>query len=114
MKTSLLITVIVFLILLMLVIMHLMRNDRISIKYAILWLIMIVFAFVVLIIPNLLDKISHILGFELVSNMVLCVFIVILLSITIAQTVMITDQKKKLNHLIQEVGIIKKNMEDKK
>ena len=114
MSKALFITVVVFLIAILSIILYLLRRDRISIKYAIFWIFMILIAFIILIIPDLLKIISSTLGFELISNMVLCVFIVLLLLITIALTVMITDQKKKLTNLIQEVGIFKKNMEDKK
>ncbi len=114
MKLSLFITVIVFLVFIAGIIIYLMKKDKISIKYSILWLLTIVLAFIVLIIPNLLEFISKILGFELVSNMVLCIFIVILLLISIAQTVMITNQKKKITLLVQEVGIMKKKLEDLK
>ena len=111
MKLSLLITIICFLSILLITILYLLRKNRITIKYAILWLITIFTAFITLIIPNLLENISKILGFELESNMILCVFIVILLFITISLTVMITDQKKRIIVLTQEVGIINKNIE---
>lgn len=114
MKISLFITVIIFLVFLAGTIIYLLRKEKLSIKYSILWLLTIAVAFIVLIIPNLLEFISKLLGFELVSNMVLCIFIVILLLISIAQTVMITKQKKKITLLVQEVGIIKKNLEDLK
>lgn len=114
MKTVLFITVIVFLVFLAGLIIYLLHKDRLSIKYSILWLLMIVLAFLILIIPNLLELISKTLGFELVSNMVLCVFIVILLLMSIALTVMITKQKKKITLLVQEVGIINKKLEDLK
>lgn len=114
MKLNLFITVITFLILLLAIILRLLRKDKISVKYAIMWIIMIFLSFIVIIIPNFLNKLSSWLGFELASNMVLCLFIVILLLISIALTVMITIQKKKITMLIQEVGIIKKEMEDLK
>lgn len=114
MKLSLLITVMSFLIILFLTIMNLLRKNKISIKYAILWLITLIIAFIALIIPNFLENISKGLGFELESNMVLCLFIVILLFITIALTVMITDQKKRIILLTQEIGIIKMEQGDSK
>lgn len=113
MNMSLSITTIVFILFLLVIILYLLRQNRISIKYSIMWIFMILVAFIVLIIPNFLTIISKFLGFELVSNMILCIFIVILLLISIALTVMITDQKKKITRLIQEIGILKKNMEDK-
>ena len=114
MNTSLFATVIIFMLTLVIIICYLLRKERISIKYALIWILTIITSLILLIIPNLLEKLSKLLGFELLSNMVLCVFIVILLLMTIALTVMISDQKKIINHLIQEIGILKKDMEDKK
>ena len=111
MSITLLITVILFLIILLLTIIYLLRKNRITIKYAIIWIFTLALAFIALIIPNFLKNLSKLLGFELESNMVLCLFIAILLFITIALTVMITDQKKRIIVLTQEIGIIKMKQE---
>ena len=79
-----------------------------------MWLLMILISTIILIIPGSLKQMANLLGFELESNMVLCIFIVVLLLISIALTVMITKLKKEVTLLIQEVGIIKKEMESNK
>lgn len=114
MKINLLLTVIFFIVIILFIILNLLRKNKISVKYAIMWLLTIILSAVVLIIPHLLENLSKLLGFELVSNMVLCIFIMILLIITISMTVMITKQKKEITILIQEVGILKNEREKKK
>ena len=114
MKINLLVTVLSFLVLLLVIILSLLRKDKISVKYAIMWILTIIISSITLVIPGSLKLMSSILGFELESNMVLCLFIVILLLITIALTVMITKQRKDITILIQEIGILKKeNKKDK-
>ena len=54
------------------------------------------------------------LGFELLSNMVLCIFITVLIFVTIILTVMMAGQKKKTTLLIQELSILKAELEKKK
>ncbi len=96
------------------VVLSLVRKDKIPIKYAIVWLFAIVILLFIILVPNLMTKISNFLGFELLSNMILSLFIGILLFITLALTVMISSQKKKITQLIQEVSILKKEVEEKK
>lgn len=114
MKINLLLTVICFITMILFIILNLLKKNKISVKYAIMWLLTIIISAIVLVIPHLLEKLSQLLGFELVSNMVLCIFIMILLIITISMTVMITKQKKEITILIQEVGILKNKKEKKK
>ena len=59
------------------------------------------------IIPNLMEKLAKLLGFELLSNMVLCLFIAILMFLTLILTVMMAGQKKKTTLLIQELSLLK-------
>ena len=52
-------------------------------------------------------KLAKLLGFELLSNMVLCLFIAILMFLTLILTVIIAGQKKKTTLLIQELSLLK-------
>ena len=52
-------------------------------------------------------KLAKLLGFELLSNMVICLFIAILMFLTLILTVIIAGQKKKTTLLIQELSLLK-------
>lgn len=114
MSKSLIFTVLVFSSALSVIIIHLLRKDRIPVKYAISWLLAAIIVVLVPIIPNLMEHLASLLGFELLSNMFLCLFIVMLIFMTILLTVMIAGQKKKTTLLIQEISILKKIVEDQK
>lgn len=114
MSNSLVFSAIFFSVALAVIIIYLLRKDRIHVKYAISWLVAAIIVALVPIIPNLMENLANLLGFELLSNMFLCLFIVMLIFMTILLTVMVAGQKKKTTLLIQEISILKKAMEDKK
>ncbi len=55
-----------------------------------------------------MESLAKFLGFELLSNMVLCIFIGLLLFLTLILTVMVAGQKKKTTLLIQELSLLKR------
>ena len=67
-----------------------------------------------MIFPGVMYSFANFIGFELLSNMLLCFFIVILIFISLALTVMVSNNRKKITLLVQELSILKKEMEDKK
>ena len=111
MMSRLYITAIVIIVILFIIVLHLLKKGRIPIKYAIAWCSALIIGCILLLIPNLLSNISKFLGFELPSNMVLTVFIIVLFLITIVLTVMIAGQKKKTTLLIQEISLLKSEVE---
>ena len=107
MSNSLIITVIIFAIILGVSVLYLLLKNRIPVKYALVWLFSTIVIIVIALIPNLMEKLAKLLGFELLSNMVLCLFIAILMFLTLILTVMMAGQKKKTTLLIQELSLLK-------
>ncbi len=107
MSNSLIITVIIFALVLGFSVLYLLLKNRIPVKYALVWLFSTIFIIIIALIPNLMEKLAKLLGFELLSNMVLCLFIAILMFLTLILTVMMAGQKKKTTLLIQELSLLK-------
>ena len=107
MSNSLIITVIIFAVILGVSVLYLLLKNRIPVKYALVWLFSTIFIIIIALIPNLMEKLAKLLGFELLSNMVLCLFIAILMFLTLILTVMMAGQKKKTTLLIQELSLLK-------
>lgn len=107
MSNRLIITVIIFAVILGISVLYLLLKNRIPVKYALIWLFSTIIIIVVAVIPNLMEKLAKLLGFELLSNMVLCLFIAILMFLTLVLTVIIAGQKKKTTLLIQELSLLK-------
>ena len=65
-------------IVLILLIVHFIKKDNINIKYALIWLVSACLMLVFIFVPKLLDIVCHILGFELVTNMIFLIAIFVL------------------------------------
>ena len=114
MSLSLKLTVIIFAIILFFVVFRLLNKKTIPIKYALVWFFSVFIILLIIAIPNLMEQLAKLMGFELLSNMVLCLFIAILMFLTITLTVMVAKQKEKTTLLIQELSLLKKELGDKK
>ena len=106
--------VIIFILFLFLLIVYLLSKRKLSTKYAIVWFLAIIVMLLTVLLPDVMKYIANLIGFELLSNMLLCIFIVILLFITLALTIVVSANKRRITLLIEEVSILKKEMEDKK
>ncbi len=93
---------------------YILKKGRIPEKYALLWYGFSIIILLVGICPNLFSLISGKLGFQVMSNLTIGILIGILILITMALTVMVAGQKKKTTLLIQEISILKKEVQNAK
>lgn len=91
-----------------------LKKGRIPEKYSLLWYAFSLILLLVAIFPNLFIFISKLFGFQVISNLVVGLIIMLLILLTMALTVIISGQKKKTTLLIQEVSILKKELDDVK
>lgn len=110
MSTELVVTSIIFFAVLIFFILYLVRRRRISIKYSLVWLLPCIVLVGFTLCPGCMVFISKILGFQTASNMVITALVCFLLIINLALTVIVTNQKDKIRLLIQEISIIKQNI----
>ncbi len=111
MSLSLSTTLIIVAILLVLLITYVLKKGRIPEKYSLLWYSFALLIMLVGLFPNLFSFISEKLGFQVMSNLIIGVIVGILLLLTMALTVMIAGQKMKTTLLIQELSILKYEVE---
>ena len=109
MRLRLILAFVIFLFIL--VVINFIKKDNISLKYSLIWLISGVLVIIATMIPNFLEKMSKILGFELVSNMIFMIAIIILLLISFSFTIIVSRQTQKIRLLIQEVSMLKNRVE---
>lgn len=107
MSLELIISSIVFLVTIICFILYLTRKRKISIKYSLVWIFPCVVLLIFTLIPKFMMFVAGLLGFMTASNMILTLLICFLFAITIALTVIVSNQKEKIRLLIQEVSIIK-------
>lgn len=112
MPISLRISVLIVSFVIFLVVIKILKNGRIPEKYSIIWFLLSFLIFLVGLFPDFISIFSKLIGFEVMSNMIISIVLVLLIFISITLTVMIAGQKKKTTLLIQEVSILKKKLEE--
>ena len=98
---------IIFLLIIIAFVFYLVRREKISVKYSLVWTIPCVVLLIFILVPGFLTWTTNTLGFQTASNMVLSLLIGLLLMITIALTVIVSKQKEQIRLLIQEVSLLK-------
>lgn len=96
-----------FLLVLIVIILHLLKKDKITIKYSIVWLLPCIILLIFTIIPGFLTWTTELLGFQTASNMIFAMLIALLMMISIVLTVIVSNQKNQIRLLIQEVSLLK-------
>lgn len=110
MSLNLILTMICASIILVIITTHFLRKGRIPEKYALLWYAFAVLIFLLSLFPSILSWLSKILGFVMPSNMIMLMLIAILFLLVMALTIMIAGQKKKTTLLIQELSLLKEEV----
>ena len=86
------------------------RNDRLPIRYSLIWLLSGLILLFVSIFTNAFSYISNLIGFQVSSNLVVGIFILLLLLITMMLTKIVSEQNKKITLLIEEISLLKKQI----
>ena len=101
------ISTIVLVVFLLLLILNFIRKNKLSMKYALLWLVLLLIMFVSMIVPHLLEIISTFFQFEVTSNMIFAVSILILILVCLSLTIIVSKQYNMIRLLVQEVSLLK-------
>ena len=112
MSNNLRLSVFLIAIILYLVVFVIFKRGRIPFKYLLVWFVPTTIILIVSIFPNTLISLTHLLGFLTVSNMVIGMLIVVLLFILISFSIIIAGQTTKIQLLIQELSILKKEIKE--
>lgn len=112
MDYSLRIAIFLVALLIFFVIAFLLRKGRIPVKFSLLWLIVVISLSLVAIIPDFLLIFMNILGFQTLSNMLIGVLFLVLFFITVSLTVIVSGQKTKIQLLIQELSLLKREVHE--
>lgn len=100
-----------FLLLLIIMILYLLRKDKVTIKYSIIWLLSCLILLIFTIIPGYLTWTTNVFGFQTASNMIFAMLIALLIIISIVLTVIVSNQKNQIRNLVQEISILKNKID---
>lgn len=113
MSNALIVISLLFSIFILSIVLFLLVKRKVNIKYALIWIILFSILLISVVVPGFLIWVTHFFGFKTVSNMVISAIIAVLIIITIALTVIVSNQDKKIRLLIQEFSILKKEIGDR-
>lgn len=87
------------------------KKRKMQSSMSIFWIITSILLIIAIAIPNLIESISTLLGFEKASNMIFCLTIFIAFYLIFSLTMLIAKQSSRNTSLIQEISILKTRVE---
>lgn len=112
MQTSLKIALIAIVLIYIFCILKAVKRKNMRIGYLIFWSITGVLLIIALCIPNLVENISRLVGFEMPINMIFSGAIFVILYLIFNLTTLISREQNKNVLLIQEISMLKARVEE--
>lgn len=110
------IALVVIVLIFILLILKSIKRKKLNITFSLFWLVIGGLLILAIIVPNLIETISNLLGFEKPSNMLFCMAIFVAFYSIFSLTQIVSQEYKKNIALVQEISLLKKkiaNMEEK-
>ena len=95
-----------------LLILRSIRRKKMNVSFSIFWIIAGFILIIFAIVPNMVEAVSKMLGFEAPSNMLFVLTIFIAFYLIFNLTTIMSQENKKNILLIQEVSLLKKKVEE--
>ncbi len=110
--STLRVTLIIAVICYFIIILYFLKQRALNLKYTLLWLLAGGVMGLLVIFPNLLVRIIHILGIEDNMNGLFIICIAFILMILMALTSIASRQNMKIRQLVQEIAILEKRVRE--
>lgn len=114
MSINLRIIIFIFSLVLTLVTTIVLKKGRIPEKYSLLWYFMALVIFILAVCPVVFTFFAKHMGFQTIASLIIAILFVLLIFLTMALTIIVSGQKKKTTLLIQEVSLLKSEIESNK
>ena len=99
-------------ILFLVMMIELIRKNRVSLKYALLWLFSGAVMLLLAIFPRLLDKVSRLIGVYSPVNALFAILLCCGLVLMISFSVIMSGNKKAIVRLTQEISLLEKRIRE--
>ena len=107
MSEKLIIALILFSLLLLVIVLKLIADRKLPVRYSLIWIFSSILIFFVGVFPNLIEFVTSAFGFVAISNFVIGILLTMLLSITLILAVIVSGQKKQIKRITQELSILR-------
>lgn len=88
------------------------KNKKLELKQALLWMFAGFFVLLFLLIPPLLNWFTNLFGITISSNMIFLLGFLFTLCILLSHTMEISNYQKKIKLLTQEIALLRKEVND--
>lgn len=112
MTTNLRIALVVITVIYLFLIIKAIKNKKLQISFSMFWILSGILLIIAILIPNLVEYFTKLLGFELSSNMIFCITIFIAFYLIFQLTIRLSKENEKNIALVQEVSILKKRVQE--
>lgn len=112
MNLALRIALIIITVIYLFFILKAIKNKKVQISFSIFWILTGLVLFIAIAIPNMVENISKMLGFELSVNMIFCVAIFICFYLIFNLNILLSKENKKNILLVQEISLLKKRVDE--
>ena len=92
----------------MLLLIRTIKKKNLQISFSVFWIVSGVLLVLALAIPNLIEEISHRLGFVAPSNMIFCLTIFVAFYLIFKLTIKLAQENERNTLLIQKISMLKK------
>lgn len=110
MSTSLRIFALVLITIYFVVILRLLKKKKFALKYSLLWFLAGILMLIVVIWPNVLVWGAGLLGFEVASNGLFAICILLEIMIMISITSVISDFANRMTSMVQNMALMEKRI----
>ncbi|WP_283170285.1 DUF2304 domain-containing protein [Curtanaerobium respiraculi] len=112
MTIALRITLLVLCVALLLAVFRLIGRGRLQIRYALLWMVLVVLMVVCALFPSLVSAMTGFFGFEYSSNFIFSVGIVSVLVIALSLSMVVSWQARYIRSLVQTSALLEHRVRD--
>lgn len=109
-RISLLVAIMLYLIL----IIVLLRKKSFTLKYSLLWMFMAVVLIIMVAFPKLVEWLAKVIGVASYINAIFMAFIFFILLLVVSLTSIVSKQNKEIKTIIQNVALLKQEVEELK
>jgi hypothetical protein len=95
-------------------IINMVRTKKLELKYALIWILTSLSFIIMSVFPETVFMVARLLEVEVAANALFLCIIFLLLLMVFALTVAVSRQAGRIKRLVQEVGLLKAEIEDNK
>ncbi len=106
------ITLLIGLVLYFVIVLMLLKNKKISLKYTLLWLLSGLLLVILVAFPSILSSISALFGFQSSMNGLIVMLIAFVIIIVMSITSIVSNQSRKIKNLVQYSAMLEKRVRE--